>query len=106
MVGQGVKVVKSGLWVNPLYPGMGCSPDGVVYEDNGRVGLIEIKCPSTLEKHHPSEACEKLTRKQKSAFCCKLKDDTLTLKHTHSYYWQIQIAISMLNGVILFCGHH
>ena len=32
-------VCDSGLWVNPKYPFLGCSPDGLVGED----GIIEIK---------------------------------------------------------------
>ena len=32
-------VCKSGLWVNPNFPFLGCSPDGIVGED----GLLEIK---------------------------------------------------------------
>lgn len=33
------KVYSSGLWVNPQYPFLGCSPDGLVGEDT----VLEIK---------------------------------------------------------------
>ena len=42
---KGFQYTTAGLVVNPLYPYLGATPDGLIkcqcYED----GLIEIKCP-------------------------------------------------------------
>ena len=38
-------VATSGLWVNPKYPFLGCSPDGLVSQD----GIIEIKSLKILK---------------------------------------------------------
>ncbi|KAK3910795.1 hypothetical protein KUF71_004283 [Frankliniella fusca] len=35
-----------GLHVNSSYPGLGCSPDGIVYSPSMPPGLLEIKCLS------------------------------------------------------------
>ncbi|CAC5410446.1 unnamed protein product [Mytilus coruscus] len=49
-----LEVAHCGLWVNPKYPELACSPDGLVRDvsDNGEedFGLVEIKCPFMLEK--------------------------------------------------------
>ena len=46
----GLGVRESGLWVNPAYLGCGASPDGLVYDQNTLVGVVDIKCPAVLEK--------------------------------------------------------
>ncbi|ELT89274.1 hypothetical protein CAPTEDRAFT_31100, partial [Capitella teleta] len=39
------EVIQTGFWVNPKYPGFGCSPDGLIMKDGKLEGLLEIKCP-------------------------------------------------------------
>ena len=42
------KVISpSGLWVNPKFPFLACSPDGLV----GKDGFIEIKSLKTFKEH-------------------------------------------------------
>ena len=84
-------VCDSGLWVNPKYPFLGCSPDGLVGED----GIIEIKSLKIF-KH---QSIEDITSPNQSSVpkdvinrqCFKITDGTLELKHGHDYYYQIQI---------------
>ena len=43
---------KSGLVINPKYPYIGASPDGVVSCMCCGDGLLKIKCPLSTEKSH------------------------------------------------------
>ena len=90
-----MKVVESGFWVNPEYPGFGASPDGLVYDGEKFVGVVEIKCPITVQDIHPGDAMEHLTKKQLNTFCCKEKDGVLKLKPTHQYYYQVQMQMAI-----------
>ena len=38
-------IESCGLVVNPKYPWLGCSPDGIVVENGSPAGCIEVKCP-------------------------------------------------------------
>ena len=86
-------VCDSELWVNPKYPFLGCSPDGLVGED----GIIEIKSLKTF-KH---QSIEDITSPNQSSVpkdvinrqCFKITDRTLELKHGHDYYYQIQLQL-------------
>ena len=50
MTDDSITLCKSGFWVNPEYPEMGCSPDGLFFQGNTSVELLEIKFPAILEK--------------------------------------------------------
>ena len=86
-------VCDSGLWVNPKYPVLRCSPDGLVGED----GIIEIKSLKIF-KH---QSIEDITSPNQSSVpkdvinrqCFKITDGTLKLKHGHDYYYQIQLQL-------------
>lgn len=63
------EVAKTGLWVNSKYPGLGASPDAIVFDpQSGSSGLLEIKCPKILENLLPTDL-EKLTSTQRQSFC-------------------------------------
>ena len=38
-------VKKCGFVINPTWPWLGCSPDGIIFENDIPVGSLEIKCP-------------------------------------------------------------
>ena len=43
---DGITVSKSGFWIDPSYPELGWSPDGLLYTImNKLVGVLEINCP-------------------------------------------------------------
>lgn len=46
MADDGVTVVKRGFWIDPSYPDLGCSADGLLYtiDEDKLVGVLEIKC--------------------------------------------------------------
>lgn len=74
------KCTLSGLVVNPLYPHLGASPDGVIECDCCGVGLLEIKCPYSARLSHPKDM------RDKTNFFMKANG----LSHTHRYYTQVQ----------------
>lgn len=83
-----ISVEESGLCVMPDYPYIGASPDGLVSCSCGDCkdseGLLEIKCPFKHRNFSPKHAA--LNRD----FCCDLNNDSLTLKKSHPYYFQVQ----------------
>lgn len=67
-----------GFVIHPDAPWLGSSPDGVVFDptESPPFGLVEIKCPNA-----------------KSYVDCsylQMQSGSLKLKHSHSYYWQVQ----------------
>ena len=93
-------VCKSGLWVNPNYPFLGCSPDGIVGED----GLLEIKSLKIFKDSTIESVVEKwstlpkvVTQKQ----CFIIKDGQCILESSHDYYYQIQMQLLVTERI--FC---
>ena len=87
-----ITVSQTGLIINPNFSYLGASPDGLLTDCNGTdpSGILEIKCPY---KYRDVDPCEAAGNKD---FCSELTGDTLTLKRSHNYYYQIQgqMAIS------------
>ena len=84
------EVCKSGLWVNPKYPFLGGSPDGLVNDD----GLVEIKSLKILKDSNIHSVADKWSTLPKSVTrrpCFKIKDGQCILKSSHDYYYQIQM---------------
>ena len=83
-----ILVTQSGFIVNPLYPFLGASPDGTVYDPSNEedpFGFVEVKCPYSARDITPSAAAAE------SSFYCKLDSSGyVKLKHTHHYYAQVQ----------------
>ncbi|XP_055956192.1 uncharacterized protein LOC130012386 [Patella vulgata] len=91
----GHALTKSGFWVNPKYPELGCSPDGLIWDCNKKlVGVLEIKCPLVLENSGPTDL-ENLSKNQINNLCYKIENGELVLNRTHSYYFQIQMQIAI-----------
>ena len=87
---EGFTCNLSGLWINPLYPHFGVSPDGITTCSCCGDGLLEIKCPFSA-RHAGSlnnETCAFLT-------------DSGYLSRKHRYYTQVQGQL-MVSGQ-LFC---
>lgn len=101
----GLKVIKTGFWVNKLWPELGCSPDGIVYDptEAEMYGLLEIKCPKLLKRIAPKEIFQSLENKELSnsdlySACFgrpTMANKDLELKTTHSYYFQIQFQLAI-----------
>ncbi|KAK0140568.1 hypothetical protein N1851_022447 [Merluccius polli] len=67
-----------GFVIHPDAPWLGSSPDGIVFDptENPPFGLVEIKCPNA--------------RSYVDCSYLLMQSGTLKLKHSHSYYWQVQ----------------
>lgn len=81
-----LSVSSSGLVVNPLYPYIGASPDGVVTCQCCGQGLLEIKCPYKFKDVSPIVE-EALNDKN---YCLKKDKECVQLSLTHPYYHQVQ----------------
>ena len=79
----GLLCTSSGLRVNPKYPHLGATPDGVVKCDCCGDGIIEIKCPYKHQQSHPHNVKD-------NKFCLEQVNGQMLLKKTHEYYYQIQ----------------
>lgn len=85
--GHTVKTFPSGFVVKPLFPFLGCSPDGKVIDETEETpcGIIEIKCPYKHGATNPETACH-----GDNQFHLEMKDDFPVLKTSHKYYYQVQ----------------
>ena len=85
----GRKSADCGLFVNPKFPYLGSSPDGLVGDD----GVLEVKCPASQAWRNstPSDCCD-----DPNFYCALNEKGDPTLKKTHKYYYQFQgqMAIS------------
>jgi len=79
---------ESGLVINPKWPFIGASPDGVVSCLCCGKGVLEIKCPYSHQNTHIQDVVF-----QDSRFCIKEVDGSLRLDNSHAYYYQIQTQL-------------
>lgn len=89
----GFSCMDSGLWLNPKWPYMGSSPDGIVTCDCHGTGICEIKCP-----HSQKDAVNLRMRAGEKGFCLISDGDNVTLDPTHDYYYQIQAQLHIANA--------
>ena len=83
------KVCSTGLWVNPKFPFLTCSPDGLVCDNT----VIEIKSLKIFEQNTIETVTFSNTPVPKDVLrrqCFQVKDGKCVLKHNHSYYYQCQ----------------
>ena len=53
---KGLKCVETGMWISGQYPGVGASPDGLLFDPHtSSHGILEIKCPMPLKSVAPCE---------------------------------------------------
>ena len=73
-------LVTTGLHVNPLFPHVGASSDGLISCKGCGKGVLEIKFPY-------SKSVEEV--KSKDFFMCE-DENGMHLKRTHAYFYQVQ----------------
>lgn len=80
------RINPCGLVINPTAPFLGASPDGLVFEEGGTLGLVEVKCPYSVRNLSIGEAVS-----QKDFFL-ELSPTTgeFLLKQNHKHYFQVQ----------------
>ncbi|XP_048023246.1 uncharacterized protein LOC125253351 isoform X1 [Megalobrama amblycephala] len=89
----GFSCMDSGLWLNPKWPYMGSSPDGIVACDCHGTGICEIKCPHS----HQDEANLRMCAGEKS-FCLINDGDNVKLDRSHDYYYQVQAQLHIVGA--------
>lgn len=84
-----------------LFPGLACSPDGIVTCKICGQFLIEIKCSFKYKCFHPNNAL-------KLSGICIEKDGDIFLKKSHKYYYQIlgQMAMTGITKAFLVLYTH
>ena len=73
----------TGLHINPQYPHLGASPDGLISCSCCGNGLLEIKCPYSKRNLDPTQIVD-------SSFYLKPTESGLKLSKVHDYYHQVQ----------------
>ena len=86
-----LKVVPSGLWIDTTMGWLAASPDGLIYDEDQLIGLLEIKCPFSAKDLRPIEAAETLP-----AFFCTDTSNQLFLKRNSDYYFQVQGQLAIV----------
>uniref|UniRef100_A0A672J7X2 YqaJ viral recombinase domain-containing protein n=1 Tax=Salarias fasciatus TaxID=181472 RepID=A0A672J7X2_SALFA len=86
---SGSEVTQCGFFINPKFPEVGASPDGLVQCNCCGRGCIEIKCSYKYRDLTVSEACSRSDRD----FCLELHEGEIRLKPEHPYYKQVQTQI-------------
>ena len=88
---QNIKILETGLLVQPCIPWLGASPDGLVLIDS-KPYLIEIKCPYTIRNENPNDLV-----KEETFYIGSLPTGELFLKKDHlfGYYTQVQMAMGL-----------
>ncbi|KAK3931102.1 Alkaline nuclease, partial [Frankliniella fusca] len=91
-----VDVEVVGLGGNTLYPGIGCSADGIVTSDHENHKLLEIKIPYSRRRKNP-EKFKEWPKKWQEQFCLYYDDNNkVALKKNHPYYDQVQLQMGVL----------
>lgn len=81
------KVESTGLHVNPDYPHLGGSPDGLTSCTCCGDGILEIKCPYNLHNSVPTGA----------PYSRSSMDGEYKLSTAHEYYYQVQGQLGIAN---------
>ena len=85
-------VTELGLVLDPLYPFLGATPDGLVSCGCCGNGVLEIKCPYSCRQKDLVEASE-----DSSFFLCQSQEGVIKLKESHQYYYQVQMQMKFCN---------
>lgn len=86
-----VQIESRGLLVNPKYPYVGASINGLVICEDCGTGLIEVKCPYVSERSDkPWRYMLPMECGKDDNFFCPERNGELFLNEHHNYMYQIQ----------------
>ena len=100
---SGFKIEKSGLWVNKKYIHLGSSPDGLIFNENELAGIVEIKCLKSLRTQ---TAKQWMDNGIEQYACVKRQENTLVLKKSHPYYFQVQLQLLITEAPLCYFVLH
>jgi len=83
-------VIQCGLILDPEFPFMGATPDGIVYCKCCESRVLEIKCPFSCKNKAFSDAIL-----DNSSFFLEDDSGRLVLKEDHMYYYQVQLQMKL-----------
>ena len=83
-------VIRCGLILDPEFPFMGATPDGLVNCKCCNTGVLEIKCPFSCKHKDFTEVAS-----ENPSFFLDDDDGQLTLKEDHAYYFQVQLQMKL-----------
>ena len=86
------QISECGLFVNPSYPTLGASPDGIISCDCCGIGTLEIKCPYCSRNSAPETATDNDDLK-----CLERNGKILKLKEDNTYFYQVQAQLHICN---------
>lgn len=86
-----VKIEQPGLMIDKEHPFLAASCDGIVLEQNGEKGLIEIKTLLQNNKKTITDAA-----KTDKTFCLHTVNGNVQLKTNHKYFYQVQGMLNIL----------
>ena len=97
-ISQNEKIIETGFWINPEFPWLGCSPDGlrVAPCHTKIVRCIEIKCPYNGKDMQFPELFAHRTSKNANSFFVKKEGLSFVVNPSHEYYYQIQGTMGIL----------
>ena len=87
----GISTQPSGLVIHPTHHWLAASPDDLVTDPalSDPLGIVEYKTIVSLEIPHLY--IDSAT--QDKTFCLTCNDGSLSLKHTHAHYYQVQVVM-------------
>ena len=85
-------VYQTGLWVNPKFQFLACSPDGLVNDNR----LLEIKSLKVLKNNTIEDITSgtvKISNETEKNQCFSVEDGKCVLHKKHAYYYQVQMQL-------------
>ncbi|XP_067138743.1 uncharacterized protein [Centruroides vittatus] len=87
----GCDVKQFGLIISPLLTCFAFSPDGIVFNDEKPIKLLEVKCPKIGAEKSAEEMVQFLK------YIVHDGHGNYSLKKNHKYYGQVQLGLAILN---------
>ena len=94
-----ITVSPSGLTLMPSHSFIGASGDGWIHEPRDHelnLGVLEIKCPFSIDKHPVHCMSPQEIAIQYLSFFMEVHEDTIQLKRDHSHYMQVQGELGVM----------
>ena len=83
-------VIQCSLILDPEFPFMGATPDGLVNCKCCDTGVLEIKCPFSCKNKDVAE-----TASENPSFFLNDDNGQVTLKKDHAYFFQVQLQMKL-----------
>ncbi|CAG9134964.1 unnamed protein product [Plutella xylostella] len=82
-----IKISKCGLFVHKAHCFLAATPDGIYQDNEGKTGVVEVKCPLSAKDMNPDNA---IIDKKITFWKHDIKNNQFRVDKNHNYYYQIQ----------------